>query len=283
MERRFRVRLGELLNDAEVPESLLRGVMPRLQTFLEPFLASLKIAEQRINADQYVSGLLSDLRSKDVESISYLHDRERQGLQKFIGQSAWDHRPLMKELARQVGTELGEADGVLVFDPSSFVKKGNDSVGGTAMVRPARQGRELSGRHLPELRFASRTRAGRFPALPAQEVGQPKAKAEEGGSAGGGSLPNAARTDPGDAVREWSAAAARVDRRRRRTGSFFDVSSGIASEKRALLAGRAEQHLDARHGGARTAVQRSGPSSECSVPACGSVMRRVAGRRVGND
>jgi SRSO17 transposase len=129
MERRFRVRLDELLNDAEVPESLLRGVMPRLQMFLEPFLASLKIPEQRVNLDQYVSGLLSDLGSKDVESISYLHDRERQGLQKFIGQSAWDHRPMMKELARQVGTELGEADGVLVFDPSSFVKKGSDSVG----------------------------------------------------------------------------------------------------------------------------------------------------------
>ena len=43
MERRFCVRLDELLNDAEIPESLLRAVMPRLQTFLEPFLASLKI------------------------------------------------------------------------------------------------------------------------------------------------------------------------------------------------------------------------------------------------
>ena len=129
MDRRFRVRLDELLDDAEVPESLLRDVMPRFQTFLKPFLASLKSAEQRINTDQYVSGLLSDLKSKDAESISYFHDRERQGLQKFIGQSEWDHRPLMKELVRQVGTELGEVDGVLVFDPSSFPKKGNESVG----------------------------------------------------------------------------------------------------------------------------------------------------------
>src|ERR1700736_3602467 len=129
MERRFRVRLDELLNDAEGPESLLGGGMPRLQTFLKPFLASLKSAEQRINTGEYVSGLLSDLDGKDVESISYFHDRERQGLQKFIGQLEWDHQPLMKELARQVGTEWGEADGVLVFDPSSFPKKGNESVG----------------------------------------------------------------------------------------------------------------------------------------------------------
>jgi SRSO17 transposase len=32
-------------------------------------------------------------------------------------------------LARQVGEELGEADGVIVFDPSAFLKKGTKSVG----------------------------------------------------------------------------------------------------------------------------------------------------------
>jgi SRSO17 transposase len=129
MERRFRVRLDELLNDAQVPMSLLRGVLPRLETFLEPFVDSLGSAEQQTNARHYVQGLLSDLDSKDVESIAYLQDRERQGLQKFIGQSPWDYQPLMAALASQVGTELGEADGVLVFDPSAFPKKGTESVG----------------------------------------------------------------------------------------------------------------------------------------------------------
>jgi SRSO17 transposase len=129
MERRFRVRLDELLIDAEVCSGLLRGVMPRLEEFLQPFVAALQSVEQKTNAKQYVSGLLSDLDSKDVESISYLHDRERQGLQKFIGQSEWDHQPWLTELARQVGTELGETDGVLVFDPSAFAKQGSESVG----------------------------------------------------------------------------------------------------------------------------------------------------------
>src|SRR5262249_52780579 len=59
----------------------------------------------------------------------YLHDRERQGIQKFIGQVGWDHRPLIAELARQVGRELGQPDGVLVFDPSAFAKQGKKSVG----------------------------------------------------------------------------------------------------------------------------------------------------------
>jgi SRSO17 transposase len=129
MERRFRVRLDELVNDARVPEDLMRDVLPRLQSFLEPFLESLRVVEQRTNAKHYVSGLLSDLQGKDVESIAYLHDRERQGLQKFIGQVEWQHRPLLMELAREVGAKFGEGDGVLVFDPSAFPKKGTESVG----------------------------------------------------------------------------------------------------------------------------------------------------------
>jgi SRSO17 transposase len=129
MERRYRIRLDELLEDAEVRPSLLRGVLPRLESFLQPFVEALSSPEQRTNAQQYVQGLLSDLDSKDSESIAYLHDRERQGLQKFMGQAEWDHRPLVTELAQQIGTELGEDDGVLVFDPSAFAKKGTESVG----------------------------------------------------------------------------------------------------------------------------------------------------------
>src|SRR3954465_15014737 len=129
MERRFRVRLDELLDDAQVHPGLLRGVLPRLAAFLQPFVAVLRTPEQQTNAQHYVQGLLSDLDSKDVESIAYLHDRERQGLQKFIGQAEWDSRPLLTELTRQVGIELGEPDAVLVFDPSAFPKKGTESVG----------------------------------------------------------------------------------------------------------------------------------------------------------
>jgi hypothetical protein len=121
--------LEELLDDAEVRASLLTGVVPRLETFLRPFVATLQSPEQRTNAHHYIEGLLSDLDGKDIESIAYLHDRERQGLQKFIGQAEWNHRPMVTELARQIATELGEDDGVLVFDPSAFAKKGTESVG----------------------------------------------------------------------------------------------------------------------------------------------------------
>lgn len=129
MERRFRVRLDELLGDAEVHPGLLRGLVPRLEGFVRPFVAALGSDARRRNATHYIRGLVSDLGGKTAEAIAYLHDRERQGLQKFIGQADWDHRPLLAELARQVGAELGEPDAVLVFDPSAFPKKGTASVG----------------------------------------------------------------------------------------------------------------------------------------------------------
>ena len=129
MERRFASRLKELLDDATVDPSVLRDVLPRLERFVQPFAALLATPEQQTHLHEYVSGLVSNLERKNVEAIAYFHDQDRQALQKFIGQLSWDHRPLRMELARQVGAEIGAADGVIVFDPSGFPKKGNASVG----------------------------------------------------------------------------------------------------------------------------------------------------------
>lgn len=129
MERRFAARREQLLADAEVDPRLLRGVLPRLERFLDPFVAPLPRSEPRQHAHHYVAGLLSSLEYKNVESIAYLHNQEREPLQQFIGQSPWEHQPWLTELARQVGQQLGSASGVLVFDPSAFPKKGQASVG----------------------------------------------------------------------------------------------------------------------------------------------------------
>jgi SRSO17 transposase len=129
MERRFELRLEELLEDAVLDPRIPEGMLGRLGQFVEPFATRLTSSEQRQHAREYVAGLFSDVKRKNSETIAYLHDQDRQAMQKFIGQSPWDHRPLIAELAEQVGMELGEADGVLVFDPSAFKKQGKDSVG----------------------------------------------------------------------------------------------------------------------------------------------------------
>lgn len=129
MERRFAARMQEAQETAVVDPRVFQDVQPRLEKFLEPFIGCLQEAEQKKHARNYVTGLLSDLKRKTVESVAYLHDQDRLPLQKFVGCSPWEHPPLLTKLAGQVGAELGEADGVVVFDPSAHAKKGTESVG----------------------------------------------------------------------------------------------------------------------------------------------------------
>lgn len=129
MDRRFEVRKQEMLAECEVSPVVFRGTEERMQRFVQPFAKLLSVPAQRQHASDYVSGLVSDLEKKNVESIAYRHDQDRRNLQHFIGGAEWDHQPLFMELARQVGEESGESDGVIVFDPSAFPKKGKQSVG----------------------------------------------------------------------------------------------------------------------------------------------------------
>ena len=129
MERRFALRKEAMLADCEVPPQVFCGVVDRLVDFVDPFSKLLSQPAQRRHTEDYLTGLVSDLERKNVESIAYRHDQDRRNVQHFIGCAERDHAPLMQELARQVGKELGEDDGVLVFDPSAFPKKGKQSVG----------------------------------------------------------------------------------------------------------------------------------------------------------
>src|SRR3990172_12903749 len=115
MERRYKVRLQELLDDAVIDPEQVRGMLARLERFVEPFAACLVRSKQRQLTQQYVAGLVSQVECKNVESIAYHHDQDRQMLQKFVGQYSWDHRPIVGELVRQVGAALGRSDAVLVF------------------------------------------------------------------------------------------------------------------------------------------------------------------------
>lgn len=128
MERRFAVRYEQLMAEAEVKPEALEGVLERLDEFVKPFAASLNHPAQREHAYEYVAGLVSNVKRKNIETIAYLHEQDRQPLQKFIGQKPWDDQPMIDELARQIGASLGRADGVLVIDPSGVLKQGKASV-----------------------------------------------------------------------------------------------------------------------------------------------------------
>jgi SRSO17 transposase len=129
MDIRFVQRRIALLDECQVDIALFAGMCQRLEAFAEPFANLLCRKEQKDHARDYMSGLLSDLKRKNTESIAYRHNQNRRCLQHFIGEAQWEHAPLLMELARQVGQTIGQPDAVLVFDPSGFPKKGAKSVG----------------------------------------------------------------------------------------------------------------------------------------------------------
>ena len=122
-------RQAELLSDCIVSPDVFESIVDRLCDFVVPYQHALETETGKRHVHLYLAGLLSHLDRKNAEKIAALVDVERLVIQAFIGTAPWDHRPLIKVLVRQVVEQLGESDGVLAFDPSSFPKRGTHSVG----------------------------------------------------------------------------------------------------------------------------------------------------------
>ena len=118
-----------LLEDATLSPAAVVGCQGRLRRFLERYLPRFYRQEQRENATVVVEGLLSGLQRKTCEPIAREHGLHRKPIQSFVGCSTWDDEGVMAELRRHVKEELGDANAVLVIDPSAFAKKGSESCG----------------------------------------------------------------------------------------------------------------------------------------------------------
>src|SRR5216683_2004658 len=123
------LRQEELLSDCIVSPDVFNHMVDRLCAFVVPYQHALETEAGQRNVPLYLAGLLSHLDRKNAETIAALVDVERLVMQDFIGTAPWDHRPLVKVLVGEVVDRLGEPDGVIAFDPSSFPKRGTHSVG----------------------------------------------------------------------------------------------------------------------------------------------------------
>src|SRR5499427_6870301 len=122
-------RQEELLRDCIVSPDVFDSMVDRLREFVVPYQQALETEAAQRNLHLYLQGLLSHLPRKNAEDIATFVDIERQVLQAFIGTAPWDHRPLIEVLVAQVADRLGQSEGILAFDPSSFPKRGTHSVG----------------------------------------------------------------------------------------------------------------------------------------------------------
>ena len=124
-------RREALLRDCIVSPDVFSPMVDRLGTFVVPYQQALEAEAGQPQVHRYLAGLLSHLNRKNAETIAALVDVERQVIQDFIGTAPWDHRPLIHVLVGQVAERLGDPEGVIAFDPSSFPKRGTHSVGVT--------------------------------------------------------------------------------------------------------------------------------------------------------
>jgi SRSO17 transposase len=122
-------RREELLSDCTVSPDIFNPMMDRLAEFVMPYQQAMDTEVAQRNLHLYLQGLLSHLPSKNAEDIAIFVNVERLVIQAFIGTAPWDHRPLIEVLVPQIASRLGQPDGIIAFDPSSFPKRGIHSVG----------------------------------------------------------------------------------------------------------------------------------------------------------
>jgi len=81
-------------------------------------------------ASRYLNGLfLSEERTFEAMA-STIAGANAQQFQHFIANSPWDHRPLLRQVAKDADRLLGgKADSCLIIDESTFPKKGEQTVG----------------------------------------------------------------------------------------------------------------------------------------------------------
>jgi SRSO17 transposase len=118
-----------MLSDCIVSPDVFTQMVDRLGEFVVPYQQALETAADQHSMRLYLQGLLSHVNRKNAETIAALVDVERQVIQDFIGTAPWDHWPFITVLVGQAVEQLGEPDGIIAFDPSSFPKRGTHSVG----------------------------------------------------------------------------------------------------------------------------------------------------------
>ena len=129
MEARYAFRKRPLLDECPMAPEIFEQIMPRLSTFMQPFVRIFQGQAADQHATTSVCGLLSNVERKNIASMAYRFGQSRLPLPSGIGWDAWDDAPLREELRGQVKTHLGQSDGVLVCDPSGCPKSGRESVG----------------------------------------------------------------------------------------------------------------------------------------------------------
>jgi SRSO17 transposase len=75
-------------------------------------------------------GQFSELERKSIEPIALnVLEGKVRSMQRFISDVVWGQEKIMNKYRSMLNEDMGDPNGVLIFDETGFVKKGNDSAG----------------------------------------------------------------------------------------------------------------------------------------------------------
>ncbi len=101
-----------------------------LKGFHEQFSDCFQRSESRDHFFKYMSGQFSDLERKSIEPIALaVKDGNVRAMQRFISDARWDDNTITTKYRSMVNDDMGSPNGAIIFDETSFLKKGDDSVG----------------------------------------------------------------------------------------------------------------------------------------------------------
>ncbi len=106
------------------------GFIEELRGFHGEFSDCFSRSEPRENLFRYMVGQLSELDRKSIEPIAlHVQGGKVRSMQTLISDAIWDEEKMLLKYHRLVNEDMGDPKGVLIFDESGFVKKGNNSAG----------------------------------------------------------------------------------------------------------------------------------------------------------
>jgi SRSO17 transposase len=114
--------------DIKVPD--IKSFAKELKGFHSQFADCFSREEPRENFYQYMAGQFSKLDRKSIEPIAIsIENGKVRSMQRFVSDVIWDENKIMNKHRSMVNEDMGDSEGVLVFDESGYLKKGKDSAG----------------------------------------------------------------------------------------------------------------------------------------------------------
>ena len=108
----------------------VEGFMEELWEFQSVFHDCFVRSEPRAHFFDSMVGQFSKLERKSIEPMAlHVEGGTIRGMQRFISDGHWDEEQMRWNYHQLVADEMGDPEGVLMFDETGFVKKGHDSVG----------------------------------------------------------------------------------------------------------------------------------------------------------